>query len=95
MTLKQRKQEGMALIWIVFIFLAEYQEIWGMRRFMDFFVVDVFSLPAIFQVTGSENTSTTILNFFKNYTNARKTRRHDLNMDSFHLFGLNIKKYGV
>ena len=42
----QRKQEGMALIWIVFIFLAKYQEIWGIRRFMDFFVVDVFSLPA-------------------------------------------------
>ena len=46
-------------IWIVFIFLAEYQEIQGIRRFMDFFVVDVFSLTAIFQVAGSETKSTT------------------------------------
>ena len=50
MTLKQRKQEGMALIWIVLIFLTEYQEIWGIKRFMTFFVVDtMFSLPAIFR----------------------------------------------
>ena len=33
----QGRQEGMTLIWIVFIFWAEYQEIWGIGRFMDFF----------------------------------------------------------
>jgi hypothetical protein len=51
MTLKQRKQEGMALISIVFIFLAE---IWGIKRFMTFFIVDVFLLLAIFKWLGAK-----------------------------------------
>ena len=48
-----------------FIFLAEYQENMGyIRRFMAFFVVNIFLLPSIFQMARSKYMSTTI-SFFQ------------------------------
>ena len=46
------------------------------------------------RTTLRENTSTTILKFFKNDTKAKKTRGHGLNMDSFYSFGWISRKMG-